>query len=79
MVNKPVHKIKFGAVNGAIWQNEQFETQSVTLERNYKDAEGNWKSTNSLRANDLPAASLVLNRCYEWILTQRLKNPNETV
>ena len=33
----------------------------------YKDKDGVWKSTNSLRVNDLPKAILVLNKAFEYI------------
>lgn len=70
----PEKKFRAGAVSATVWKNESkkgadsFAYYSVSLDRNYKDKDGQWKSTNSLRINDLPRASLVLNKAYEFIL-----------
>ena len=74
--NLPEKKIRAGAVSATIWKNKQsndqgeYEFRSVSLERNYKDKEGNWKSTNSFRAQDLPKAALVLNKAYEYLMLE---------
>ena len=39
-------------ITAAIWRNENAEGRgfySVTVQRSYKDAEGNWKSSDSLQ------------------------------
>ena len=71
----PDKKFRAGAISATIWSNqgqlktgEVSEYKSVTFERNYKDKEGVWKSTNSLRATDLPRAVVVLNKAYEHIV-----------
>ena len=71
----PEKKISTGLVNATIWLNQYKDEQdqpvsfrSVSFERRYVDKKGTWKSTNSLRINDLPRASLVLNKAYEFIL-----------
>ncbi|MBI2133331.1 hypothetical protein HYU11_01475 [Candidatus Woesearchaeota archaeon] len=66
----PEKKFKAGAVIATIWRNETSKGSyaSVQLERRYKDGE-TWKSTGSLRLNDLPKAALVLNKAYEYLLT----------
>ena len=58
---KPDNKFKAGAVTATVWANEmkdrqgnKFSVYTVAFERNYKDRDGNWKSTNSLRVNDIP-------------------------
>lgn len=71
--NKPAHKIRSGAISATIWLNEQdtpngpVSYKTVTFERSYKDKNGNWQSTNKLRANDIPRAVLVLNKAYEHL------------
>ena len=49
--NMPEKKIKAGAITATIWQNsierkdgETASYNSVSLERVYKDKEGNWKT-----------------------------------
>ena len=37
----------------------------------YTDKDGNWKSTNSMRINDLPKAALVLNKAYEYLVIKQ--------
>ena len=43
----------------------------ATIDRRYKDSEGNWQSTKSLRLNDIPKAIVVLSKAYEELI---LKN-----
>ncbi len=77
-MNKPLRKFKAGGLSATIWENiSQKEGQSivfntVSFERSFKDKEGNWKSTSSLRVNDLPKASLVLQKAYEFIVLKEL-------
>ena len=73
--NPPEKKFRAGAISATVWQNkgqdkngETTEYRTISLERNYKDKEGNWKSTNSLRINDLPKASLILQKAYEFLV-----------
>lgn len=73
----PLKSFRSGALQVAVWENEGmdqdgnvFVTQSVTFERRYKDKNGEWKSTNSLKANDLPKAVLLLSKAYEYLVLQ---------
>ena len=74
----PIKKFSVGGIQLAIWENEGQENRkfySVSFDRRYKDKEGNWKSTTSLGANDLPKAILALQKAYEFIA---LKEPEVT-
>ena len=66
---QPEHKFKAGAVEVAVWKNEgeNGDFNSVSIHRSYKDKEGNWQSTNSFKANDLPKALIALGKAYECI------------
>ena len=62
--NKPIANIKVGSVRAAIWKNQRqnengnsFESVKVVLDRTYKDRSGNYSSTHSLDANDIPKAA----------------------
>jgi len=74
--NMPEKKFSTGAISATIWKNqgvskinnEPVEFRTIALQRSYKDKEGAWKSTSSLRINDLPKASLVLDKAYEYIV-----------
>ena len=72
--NKPEKKFRASPVTATIWVNEATTKdgekafyRTISLERSFKDKEGEWQKTNSLRTNDLPKALLVLNKSYEYI------------
>lgn len=68
--NQPLKKFRVGPVMATVWNNhakEGGEYKTVSFERSYKDPEGVWKTTNSLRMHDLPRATLVLQKAYEYI------------
>ena len=67
----PEKKIRVGAISATIWRNESkskdgeaYTYRTVSFGRSYKDKSGVWQSTNSLRINDLPKASLVLSKAW---------------
>jgi hypothetical protein len=68
MSNPPVQKFHIGLVNAAVWKNDKFF--SVTLSRNYKDADDKWQQTDQLGATDLLNGARLLQRCEEWISRQ---------
>ena len=74
MENKKYPKISFkaGSVSAAVWSNNsgKGEYYTITLKRDYKEKE-EWKSTASLRINDLPKARIVLEKAYEFIVTNK--------
>lgn len=80
----PIKSFKSGALQVAIWENETLSDtgqvqsfRTVTFDKRYKDKNGEWKSSNNLRANDLPKAALILNKAYEYlILTGEDDNEN---
>ena len=67
-LKSPVAKFSAGGIQAAVWENEGKEGSSyntVTMDKRYKSGD-EWKSTKSLRANDLPKAILVLQKAYEY-------------
>lgn len=73
--NLPEKKFSTGVVIATVWQNqgkskngEIVSFRTVSLQRRYKDKEGNWQSTGTLRTNDLPRASLVLQKAFEYLI-----------
>jgi len=73
--NRPEKRFTTGAITATIWKNkgqlktgEATEYHTISIQRGYKDKSGAWKSTNSLRINDLPKAALVLNKAYEYLI-----------
>ena len=74
-VNTPKQKFSTGVISATIWKNsgiskkgEPVEFRTISLQRRYTDEKGEWKSTSSLRINDLPKAALVLNKAYEYLV-----------
>lgn len=72
MSNAPAKKYRIGLVSATIWRNENdgkpFYT--VQLQRQYKDAEGNWKTGDNLNHDDLLNAARVITRAESWIAEQ---------
>ena len=73
--NLPEKKFRAGAISATVWQNkgqtkegEATEYRTISIERCYKDKEDKWQSTNSLRVNDLPRATVVLQKAYEFLV-----------
>ncbi|SRR3989344_714116 len=73
--NVPEKKFSTGVITATVWQNqgkgrdgEAVGYRTVSLQRRYKDKNGVWQTANSLRVNDLPKASLVLSKAYEYLV-----------
>ncbi len=73
--NVPHKKFRSGPVVATIWNNESVNKdnekvsfKTISFERTYKDKNDEWQSTNSLRVGDLPKATLVLNKAYEFLM-----------
>ena len=73
--NVPEKKFSTGVINATVWQNqgkskngEIVGYRTVSLQRSYKDKNGVWQHANSLRVNDLPRASLVLQKAFEYLV-----------
>ena len=70
-MNSPVKRFGAGAVQVAVWENdgkdgEKFNT--VSIQRNYKDKNDEWKSSSSMKISDIPKAILALQKTYEYLV-----------
>ena len=79
--NVPEKKFSTGVITATVWQNhgkgrngEAVAYRTVSLQRRYKDKNGIWQSANSLRINDLPKASLVLQKAYEYLVLRETQD-----
>ena len=78
---KPIRKFRAGHLEIAVWANEiavagdTVVSYSCTMKKTIKVGE-DWKETNSLFANELPIAMMLLNKAYQWIYVDR-KNEGE--
>ena len=74
--NQPEKKFSTGAISATVWKNqatskktgEAVEFKTITLQRRYLDKDGKWQSSGSFRVTDLPKASLVLQKAYEYLV-----------
>jgi hypothetical protein len=72
---RPVAKFTAGQVSAAIWENEvttksgrQVTMLKATVERRYKDRDGQWKSSGSFSRNEIPMAIYCLQKAMEHII-----------
>ncbi len=76
--NLPEKHFRAGPIRSTVWANQRKDQEgndvtwySVSLDRSFRNKEGAWQSTQSMRVTDLPKAALVLNKSYEYLV---LKN-----
>ncbi|MBS3102027.1 hypothetical protein J4458_01105 [Candidatus Woesearchaeota archaeon] len=79
--NTPERKFSTGAISATVWENqgksregEAVSFRTVSLQRRYKDKNGDWQSSSTLRINDLPRASLVLQKAYEYLVLREMES-----
>jgi len=78
-MSSPIKKFSAGGIQVAIWENEGKDGRtfnSVSFDRRYKDDKDEWKSTNSLKTNDIPKAIIALQKSYEYLV---LKEPEAKI
>ena len=74
-VNLPEKKFRAGAISATVWLNngrnnngQEIQYRTISIERSYTDKDGKWQSSNSMRINDLPKASIVLQKAFEHLV-----------
>jgi hypothetical protein len=74
MGNKPIKKFNDRLLSVAVWKNkgtnsygEETEFHTVSISRGYKDRNGEFKSTHSLRPDDLPAVRDLLTQAEDFL------------
>ena len=85
--NEPIQRFRAGQVEGAIWENKvQVNGQATTIlkasvNRRYKDRNGNWQSSQSFSRNEIPLALYVLQKAFEAMVERptEVKEPKEGV
>lgn len=71
---KPLAKFKAGQVSVAIWKNEitvngrKVPVLKATVQRRFKDRDGNWKSSQSFSRNEIPLAIHCLQKSFEHMI-----------
>lgn len=82
--NLPETKFRAGAIAATVWKNtasskdgKEVEYRTISIERNYKDKNDEWKSTTSMRVNDLPKVIIVMQKAYEHLVLKELGKGGE--
>ena len=81
----PIAKFKAGAVSSALWENEiEVNGKTVTIlkatvQRRYKDKDGNWQSSGSFSRNEIPLAIYCLQKSFEKIIEKQSEASNGSV
>jgi len=85
-MSKPEKVFKAGAVRASVFLNtferngQTVPVRKVVIEVRYRDKSGEWKGTNSLSLNELPKAATVLQKAYEYLLSDECKDqPQEGI
>lgn len=68
--NQPFDRIHVGPIQAAIWKNagtDGCSYYSVTMEKRYRDANGNWHSTSSFHRDDMLVIGRVTDKVYDRI------------
>jgi hypothetical protein len=77
----PVAKFKAGQVSAAIWENEvqmprgAVKILKATVQRRYKDRNGEWQSSTSFSRNEIPLAIHCLQKAFERIIEIQNEEP----
>ena len=77
----PLKKFRAGSVSCALWENEaEVNGKTVTMlkasvERRYKDKDGNWKSSSSFGRNEIPLAIWCLQKAFDVIIEEQNVQP----
>lgn len=72
--NLPDKKFRVGGITATVWKGVSPKGTvyfSVQLARSYKDKDNNWKTTSSLKEYDVPKAVVLLQKAYEYVISQQ--------
>jgi hypothetical protein len=74
----PIATDRDNSVEAAVWDRviqtrdgREFTVYSVTVQASWRDSDGSWKKSQSFRGSQLYALVYCLQRCSDWILSQR--------
>ena len=73
----PIKKFRAGSVSCALWENEistangrKVPILKATIDRRYKDKDGQWKSSGSFGRNEIPFVQYVLGKAFEAMVEE---------
>jgi hypothetical protein len=76
---RPAHEIRLSGIRASLWANQTSAgtVYNVTLSRLYKDADGNWRSSDSFGRDDLPVLARVVTLAHDWFVYSRKSQEGE--
>lgn len=69
---RPVYAVRAGRLSAAVWRNEDTKRgdwYSITLHREYTDAQGKHHKAQTYGRDDLLPAAELLRKCWDWVVT----------
>ena len=75
--NQPEIRFRAGECSASIFAHDiqkdgkSFNVKRAVFQKRYKNADGEWRTTQGLNMNDIPRAIVVLQNAYEYMLAQR--------
>lgn len=74
---KPEHTIKIGGIQLSIWGNEtpKGNFKSVTIDKSYKDKDGEWKRTKSFKPTDLMKVQIGIAEVFKYLYVKDVITP----
>ena len=82
---KPIHKVRAGGVSCALFENDipvNGTTKTIlkaSIQRRYKDKNGDWQSSTSFSRNEIPLAIYCLSKAFEVMVGEQGSNGNGEV
>lgn len=73
---RPAGEIRYGRLKATIWrqESEQGPWYSVVVTRSYKDAQGEWASSQSFGRDDLLVLAKLCDQAHSWIYRQQAQD-----
>ena len=74
---QPLKKFRAGQISCALWENEvtvsgrKISVLKATVERRYKDANGEWKSSQSFGRQEIPLVRWCLDKAFDLMLEEQ--------
>jgi len=74
--NTPEKRFPIGNCSASVFVNKtvkdgtEIEIKSVTLQKCYKDKDGQWQNSTSFGRNDLPKIILAAQKAYEYLMSE---------
>jgi len=77
--DRPVHTIRYGGCEAAIWKNssEGRDFFSVTLRKSWRDEKNEWHDSETFMSSDLPTLAKAVNDAHSWIAWQERRAESE--